>query len=93
MLNPSILDDWEDCTVARQLYLAKAATITGDQGEGESPHCGHQEVHIRNRGEFSSSFEVEVCHQGEERHRLGSLRQRRHSKQKKYLKNKVHKVR
>ena len=30
MLNPSILDGWEDYTLAKQLYLAKAATITGE---------------------------------------------------------------
>ena len=33
MLNPSILDGWEDYTLAKQLYLAKAATITGAHPE------------------------------------------------------------
>ena len=33
MLNPSILDGWEDYTLAKQLYLAKAATITGEHPE------------------------------------------------------------
>ena len=33
MLNPSILDVWEDCTLAKNHHLAKAATITGDHPE------------------------------------------------------------
>ena len=33
MLNPSILDDWEDYSLAEQLYLAKAATIIGEHPE------------------------------------------------------------
>ena len=60
MLNPSILDGWEDYTLARQLYLAKAATITGEHPgtkvKEEAPNVvirkytsgsTHQEGHIR----------------------------------------------
>ena len=33
MLNPNILDGWEDCTLAKNHHLAKAATITGEHPE------------------------------------------------------------
>ena len=68
-----------------KIHLANAATIIGKHPETrvkeEAPNevIGKKHQGLR---EFSSSPEVEVCHQGEEKHRLGSHCQRRHSMQK-----------
>ena len=47
MLNPSILDVWEDYTLTKQLYLAKVATITGEHPETRVKEEAPQQAQVQ----------------------------------------------
>ena len=97
MLNPSILDGWEDYTLAKQLYLAKAATITGEHPETrvkeEAPNVVIRKYTSGTEGNSPALLRLRCVTKGKRGTVLVLTASAGTPSRKKYLKNKVHKVR
>ena len=97
MLNPSILDGWEDYTLAEELYLAKAATITGEHPETrvkeEAPNVVVRKYTSGTEGNSPALLRLRCVTKGKKGTVLVLTASAGTPSRNKYLKNKVHKVR